>query len=150
MVGAVAEVPVPAEWTDPKAAAVQAAAVTGATADVGFGPGLTEAVLTPDAFRPAPAGEPKTVRVAVFGHGGLFVGRQLDPGQEALLTSTVNWQLARTDHLPKDVPPADEWRYPRARLAEKERAYWQAGAVIGLPLAAALLGLVAVMLRRLR
>jgi hypothetical protein len=146
LVGVAVEVPVPAEWTDPTAAAVQAAAVTAGAADIGFGPGVTEAVLTPDAFRPK-AEKPKTVRVAVFGHGGLFVGKKLDPGQEALLVSTVNWQLARDDSLPKDVPDADKWRYPRVPLDDRGQAYWAAGGAFGPPLLAALLGVVALLLR---
>ncbi len=145
VVGVAAEVPVPAEWTNPTAAAVQAAAVQAATADVGFGPGVAAAVLTPDAFQTKASD--KTVRVAVFGHGGFFVGKKLDPGQEALLLSTVNWQLRRDDSLPKDVDAADKWRYPRAALDTREQAYWQAGGVLGLPLIAALLGVVALLFR---
>lgn len=147
LVGVAAEVPVPAEWTDPNAAAVQAAAVLAAgPMDIGFGPGVASAVMTPDAFQPKSA-TPKAVRVAVFGHGGLFVGKKLEPGQEALLVSTVNWQLARDDSLPKDVPDADKWRYPRAALDDKQRAYWQIGGAVGPPLLAALFGVVALLLR---
>ncbi len=145
VVGVAAEVPVPAEWTNPTAAAVQAAAVQAASADVGFGPGVAAAVMSPDAFQTTASD--KTVRVAVFGHGGFFVGKKLDPGQEALLLSTVNWQLRRDDSLPKDVPDADKWRYPRAALDTREQAYWQAGGVLGLPLIAALLGVVALLFR---
>lgn len=146
LVGVAVEVPVPAEWTDPKAATVQAAAVTAGVADIGFGPGVTEAVMTPDAFRTL-VEKPKTVRVAVFGHGGLFVGKKLDPGQEALLVSTVNWQLARDDSLPKDVPDADKWRYPRVPLDDRGQAYWTLGGAFGPPLLAAMLGVVALLLR---
>lgn len=145
VVGVAAEVPVPAEWTDPTAAAVQAAAVQAATADVGFGPGVASAVLTPDAFRSKESA--KTTRVAVFGHGGFFVGKKLDPGQEALLVSTVNWQLARDDSLPKEVAAEEKWKYPRVPLDDKQKTYWQWGGGLGLPLAAALLGMVALLFR---
>lgn len=145
VVGVTAEVPVPAEWTDPNAAAVQAAAVVGGAADVSIGPGIANAVMTPDRFATKPTD--KTVRVAVFGHGGFFVGKKLDPGQEALLVNTVNWQLRRDDSLPKDVAPADEWRYPRVPLDDRQQAYWWAGGWFGPPLVAALLGVVALLFR---
>lgn len=145
VVGVAAEVPVPAEWTNPNAAVMQATVAMGATGDLGFGPGVAAAVLTPDAFQPKATD--KTVRVAVFGHGGFFVGRKLDPGQEALLVSTVNWQLGRDDSLPKDVPDADKWRYPRVPLDDKQQAFWQIGGLAGLPFVAFLLGVVALLFR---
>jgi hypothetical protein len=145
VVGVATEVPVPAEWTDPIAAAVQAAAVVYDAADIGIGPGVVSAVMTPDSFRRKPAD--KTVRVAVFGHGGFFVGKKLDPGSEALLLSTVNWQLRRDDHLPTAVPDEAKWRYPRAKLNDAERVYWQVGGWLGLPLLAFAVGVVALLLR---
>ncbi len=145
VVGVAAEVPVPAEWTDPNAAAVQAAAVVSGAADVGFGPGVASAVMTPDTFNRKAAD--KTTRVAVFGHGGFFVGKKLDPGSEALLLSTVNWQLRRDDHLPTAVPDEAKWKYPRAKLGDAERVYWQVGGWLGLPLLAFAVGVVALLLR---
>lgn len=145
VVGVAAEVPVPAEWTDPNAAAVQAAAAVSGAADVGLGPGVTSAVLTPDSFRRKPSD--KTARVAVFGHGGFFVGKKLDPGSEALLLSTVNWQLRRDDHQPTAVPDEAKWKYPRAKLGDADRVYWQVGGWLGLPLLAFAFGVVALLLR---
>ncbi|MCU0704233.1 MAG: hypothetical protein MUF18_09690 [Fimbriiglobus sp.] len=147
VVGAAAEVPVPAEWIDPKAAALQAAAVM-AGGVVGLPPGVASAVMTPDAFADKPSA--RTARVAVFGHGGFFVGQKLDPGQEALLISTVNWQLRRDDQLPKPVADAEKWRYPRVSLDDKQRQYWQVAGAAGLPLLAAFFGVVALMFRRRR
>ncbi len=146
LVGVAAEVPVPPEWLTPN---VYAAAVA-AGGPLGVGP-----PLGPLATAAAPgellggANRP-TVRVAVFGHGGLFNGPKLEPGQEALLLNTVNWQLRRDDRLPTAVSESKQWRFPRVPLDEKRQTYWSLGAWLGLPLLAAVLGTVALMLRRLR
>jgi hypothetical protein len=144
LVGVAAEVPVPVEWTDPTT--YVAAMAAGGLPGIGVPPAAVVAVA------PGVLGgkdRPK-VRVAVFGHGGLFNGPKLDPGQESLLLHTVNWQLKRDDRLPTEVADADKWRFPRVPLDDKRQRYWKWGTAAGLPLLAAFLGLLALMLRRLR
>jgi hypothetical protein len=150
-VGVAVEAAVPAEWVaaDTAGGANAAAAVAANPIGAGLPPGVASAVaLTPNEF--APDLKRPTVRLAVYGHGGLFVGKKLDPGQEALLLTTVNWQLNQADRLPKDVPDAERWRFPRVPLTENEQRYWKLGAAVDLPLLAAFFGLIALMLRRLR
>src|SRR5205085_11021229 len=114
-IGEAVEVPVPADWLEPKLAAAQAAAAVGGGA---FAPGGTaDVVLDPAKYSAAvPADkrpDPPTVRVVALGHGGLFVGKKLEPAQERLLLHTLNWQLKRDDRLPQDKPAGEKWQYPR-------------------------------------
>ena len=151
LVGVAAEVPVPTEWTNPSSATfgkLAAAVVGGGPLGVGLSLGTAASLLSPDGLDADPSRQ--MVRIAVFGHGGLFNGPKLEPGQEALLLHTVNWQLKRDDRLPADVPDADKWRYPRAPLDEKQQLYWLWGAVAGVPLLVAFLGIIALMIRWLR
>jgi hypothetical protein len=91
--------------------------------------------------------QPPTVRVAVIGHGGLFNGAELSPAKEILLLDTCNWLLGRDQELAlKDT----EWKYPRVELSRRDYAMWQWGAWLGLPALFAYLGLVVVLVRRLR
>jgi hypothetical protein len=91
--------------------------------------------------------QPATVRVAAIGHGGLFSGAELAPAKEKLAANTCNWLLGRDDLLPK----ADRvWQYPRVGLGEREEVLWHYGAWLGLPAVFAYLGLVVLMVRRLR
>jgi hypothetical protein len=149
-VGVAVEAPVPAEWLKPTAAGTYVAAVLAAgPLPIGLPPGVAEAALTPDQFTTDDAKRP-TVRVAAFGSGGLFSGKELDVGREALLLHTVNWLMKRDDALPRETVEDAKWRYPRVPLDDKQRTYWSAGAAVGLPLLAAFLGLIALMVRRLR
>ncbi len=147
-VGVALEARVPAEWRDPKAAGPFAASVLGGVGIAGPGlpMGLSLAALTPDTFKPE--ANPRTVRLAVFGHGGLFVGNKLEPAQEALLLSTVNWQLRRDDALPK--AEATDWNFPRVSMTPQQKSYWGLVAFPGLPLLMAVLGLFMWMVRRPR
>jgi hypothetical protein len=87
------------------------------------------------------------VRVAAIGSGGVFTGTELAPAKEELLLNTCNWLLGRDDLLPR----ADQtWSYPRVSLDPKTYTVWRWGAWLGLPIVFAYLGLVVLMLRRLR
>jgi hypothetical protein len=90
---------------------------------------------------------PAKVRVAAIGHGGFFAGAELPPAQEKLLLNTCNWLLGRDEYLPK----ADkEWSYPRVTLEERDKDLWRWGAQVALPLVFAYLGVVVLLVRRLR
>ncbi len=166
-VGVAVETPVPADWFDPTglsksaqpvaAAAGVAAAVP--TAPVGFGAeypaaalmlpfdgGLYAAGLTLAAEKL----KRPTVRIVALGHGGLFTGKELDPAQRTLLLDTLNWQLHRDDRLPADVPEAQKWRYPRADLSAREFFAWRWVTFAGLPLLIVYVGLIALMVRKVR
>lgn len=91
--------------------------------------------------------EPPTLRVAVIGHGGAFIGATLTPGQEKLLLDTCNWLLGREDLLARDE---QAWQYPRVQLAASESALWTWGARLGLPLIFAYFGMVMLLVRRMR
>lgn len=105
--------------------------------------------------------KPATTRVAVIGHGGVFMGTNLTPVREKLLTDTCNWLLGRDDLLTrKEVlvqepagtkrPDENAWQYPRVALSQRDKALWQWGIWLGLPALFAYLGLVVFMVRRLR
>jgi hypothetical protein len=165
-VGVTLEVPVPAEWLDARdlpagsvtsAAAVGVAGASRVATTFGqeeqiaavlptFDGGLSAALLTVAADKMARP----TVRLAVYGHGGLFTGRKLDPANETLLLHTLNWQLHRDDRLPHDADDAGKWRYPRAALTDREFFLWRWGTFAGLPLACGFLGLVVLMARKVR
>ena len=91
-----------------------------------------------------------TVRVVVLGHGGLFTGTKLPPAQEALLLDSLNWQLKRGDRLPVDVSDEQKWRYPRAELGPTTLRAWRWGTSLGLPLLVAYVGILALMVRKVR
>ncbi len=146
-VGVAAEVPIPAEWIDNKAVAAYAASVVGAFAT--SPPGLAFATTNPDRFHAALTKDVKTTRLVVFGHGGLFNGKDLDPGRETLLLQSVHWSLKREDQMPREAIGGN-WRYPRVELSPVEHAGWRWGTFLGLPLLAAYFGLIVLMLRRLR
>ena len=91
--------------------------------------------------------KPATVRVAAIGHGGVFMGQTLTPAREKLLLDTCNWLLGRDDLLAK----ADQqWQYPRATLTATQRSLWEWGTRLGLPVLFVYLGVVVLMVRRLR
>jgi hypothetical protein len=93
-----------------------------------------------------PATLPK-VRVAVIGHGGVFGGPTLKPAQEKVLLDTCNWLMGRDDLLARN---GRTWEYPRVALADTGIALWQWGTRLGLPLLFVYLGLVVLMVRRMR
>src|SRR5262249_16282669 len=88
-----------------------------------------------------------TVRVAVIGHGGVFIAPTLSPVREKLLLDTCNWLLGRDDLLAKDNRT---WEYPRVTLRAGEKNLWQLGAWLGLPLVCVYLGMVMWLVRRMR
>jgi hypothetical protein len=94
---------------------------------------------------------PPTVRIAAVGQGGFFTGRVLPPAQETLMIDTINWLLGRDDYLPRE---GKLWSYPRVALDEatnpRERADWMWAARLGLPVLCAYLGIVVLLVRRLR
>lgn len=89
----------------------------------------------------------RTVRVAALGQPTLFTGPELSPGQQRLLIDTMNWLLGRDEQL---AQPAPAWSYPRVPMSEQARMLWQWGARWGLPEIFAFLGLVMLLIRRLR
>jgi hypothetical protein len=95
------------------------------------------------------SGSPTTVRVAAIGEGQLFAGRDLSltPAKERLLLNTCNWLLGRDDRLPRADKP---WSYPRVAMDEHERFIWSSVVPLALPVLFVYLGLVVLMVRRLR
>jgi hypothetical protein len=91
--------------------------------------------------------QPKKVRVAAIGQGGVFIGKTLSPAKEKLLLDTSNWLLGRDDLLTNGNDP---WQYPRVALGDTHLALWQWGTRLGMPVLFAYLGLVVLMVRRLR
>ncbi len=95
----------------------------------------------------------KTVRLAVIGQGDVFVGPKFppsdEPAKERLFLQTANWLLGRDDALPRAEHP---WSYPRVDLApgSRDEQLWQWGTRLGLPVLFAYLGLVVLLVRRLR
>jgi hypothetical protein len=87
------------------------------------------------------------VRIAVLGHGGVFLGKTLTPMREKLLLDVSNWLLGRDDLLAREH---QTWQYPRVALSDTEFALWSLGAVLGLPLLLIFLGSVVLMVRQMR
>jgi hypothetical protein len=91
----------------------------------------------------------KPARLAVIGQGEVFVGPELSPAKERLFLQTANWLLGRDDALPR----ADHaWSYPRVPLmpGSQQEQLWQWGTRLGLPVLFLYLGLVVLLVRRLR
>ncbi len=89
-----------------------------------------------------------TQRLIVFGSGNIFSGPKLEPPQEKLLLHSVNWLTGREDRLPRADLPA--WSFPRVEMSDRDLTLWRLGTAIGLPLVAVYLGLMVMMVRRLR
>jgi hypothetical protein len=91
----------------------------------------------------------QTARVAVIGQGEIFVGGQLSPVKERLFLQTANWLLGRDDYLPRADHP---WSFPRVDLPPESPGhwFWVLGVWIGLPVLAAYVGLVVLLLRWVR
>jgi hypothetical protein len=92
---------------------------------------------------------PANVRVAVVGHGGLFVGQELSPTREKLLLNTLNWLLRRDDLLPREQD-VQRWQYPRVQLSARDQLIWGAATQWVLPGAIAYLGIIVLLVRRMR
>jgi len=92
-------------------------------------------------------GTASKARVAVIGHGGVFVDPELSPGRAKLLLDTCNWLLGRDDLLTHETAT---WSYPRLELKERDKDLWLWGTRLGLPALFAYLGLVVLLARRVR
>ncbi len=151
-IGAAIERTVPADWYDSRLILEQARAMVGGA--VGGWSGLYPLAVEPDLYVNLLDEEKRrklpTVRIAVYGHGGLIAGRTLDPAHEKLIVNTLNWQLKRDDRLPKNAPDEEKWRYPRVSLDEKQSLYWRLGTSIGLPMICIYLGVLMLMVRKVR
>jgi hypothetical protein len=91
-------------------------------------------------------GPPGKVRVAVIGHGGVFMGPTLTPVKEKLLLDVCNWLLGRDDLL---ATRTETWQFPRVSLTDEEFQLWHWGTRWEAVLFA-FIGLVVWMVRRMR
>jgi hypothetical protein len=139
-VAAAVEGPLPAEWYDEEYGREKVAAGILAPVDRGLSAAAITAVST-KLDRP-------NGRLVVFGQGGLFVGSDLKPAREKLLLHCVNWLVNRPDRLP--TASEKTWSYPRVELSERDLLLWRWGAGALLPLAIVILGLLMMMVRRVR
>jgi hypothetical protein len=87
------------------------------------------------------------VRLAVIGHGGVFTGPELSLAKEKLLQNTINWLLGRDDYLPNAKHP---WSYPRVSLNDNDKWLWHWGTQLGLPAVFLYMGLIVLLVRRVR
>jgi hypothetical protein len=92
--------------------------------------------------------KPATVRLAVIGQGSVFSGPTLSPAKEKLFLDVSNWLLGRDDLLAHDDP--QPWHYPRVSLSDEDNALWQWGTRLGLPVFFIGVGLLVLMVRRMR
>jgi hypothetical protein len=159
-IGVAVQTKLPIEWYDDRFAAAKAASLVLASREsagaLAFG-AAAESLVPAEDFAKAgnSTANPATVRVAVIGHGGLFLTpdpdpsrRELTPAKEKLLLYTVNWLLNRNERLPKD--DAGVWQYPRVHLSPRDEEIWHWATFAGLPLLFAYLGLVVLLVRRRR
>ena len=110
--------------------------------------GVAVKTTVPAAWYSDKPDQPPDVRLVVIGHGGWFVGNDLSPAKEQLLLNTCNWLLGRDDRLTTEKGPL--WKYPRATMSPRVQFLWLSGACIGLPLLFLYLGLMVLLVRRLR
>jgi hypothetical protein len=107
-----------------------------------------ETTIPPSWYEEGKAPEkPAQVRLAVIGHGGIFMGENLKPLNEKLFLDTANWLMGRDDLLARS---SGTWSYPRVELSETQNALWQWGTRLGLPLLFVYLGMVMWLVRRMR
>jgi predicted nuclease of predicted toxin-antitoxin system len=90
---------------------------------------------------------PASVRMVVIGHGSIFNGGELSPARETLLLDSCNWLLDREQEL---ALKTDEWKYPRVAMSSHAEDLWRWAAWVGVPGVFAYLGLVVLLVRRLR
>jgi len=115
--------------------------------------GVALETTVPKDWYPDKDAQPAKVRIAAIGQGGVFIGKTLSPAKEKLLLDVSNWLLGRDDLLTKGNDP---WQYPRVAMGDTEldrqtqQALWQWGTRLGLPVFFAYLGLIVLMVRRLR
>jgi hypothetical protein len=93
-------------------------------------------------------GQRQLARIVVIGQGNVFTGlKPLKPAEERLLLQSVNWLLDRDESLPTAAHP---WHYPRIEMTQTESDLWLWGCRVGMPVALAFLGVVVLLIRRLR
>ncbi|MCE9531272.1 MAG: hypothetical protein K8T89_09145 [Planctomycetes bacterium] len=103
-----------------------------------------------------PSADRTKSRLVVLGHGGLFSKPELSPATEQLLLTMTNWLLKREDRLAHDADPQAPtaidrpWKYPRVEMSEGRKALWHWGTFIGLPAIFVYLGLIVLMIRKVR
>jgi hypothetical protein len=102
-----------------------------------------EATLPPD-WNP----EKPTARVALIGHGGVFIGDELKPLQQKLALDLCNWLLGRDDML--NHRQEEPWAYPRVQMSSSAFLLWQWGMRLGFPVLFAFMGVVVLMRRAMR
>jgi hypothetical protein len=94
------------------------------------------------------------VRVVALGHGGLFAGNDVAPAKEKLLLDSCNWLLSRDDLLARENDQGSDkgiWKYPRlTTLPGRDLELWHWGTQLGIPALFGYLGMVVLMVRRLR
>jgi hypothetical protein len=112
-----------------------------------FSVGVAVETPLPAEWYAGSSASPRPVRLAAIGHGHLFTGPELSPARERLLLDTCNWLLGRDDQLPRGDHP---WSYPRVSLSERNWQLWNWGMRLGLPILFAYLGVVVLMVRRVR
>jgi hypothetical protein len=95
----------------------------------------------------AATAKPAPVRMVVLGHGGVFMGPTLTPIKEKLLLDVSNWLLGRDDLLTKKGQIQE---YPRVPLSAEAQSLWAWSTRLGMPCLFIYLGLVVLMVRRLR
>lgn len=90
---------------------------------------------------------PTKIRLAVIGHGGLFIGEKLPPMREKLFLDTTNWLLGRDSLLVRDN---ETWQYPRIELSSNARKLWITGVCFVMPLLFLYVGVCVGLVRQMR
>jgi hypothetical protein len=153
-VGVAVETTLPVQWYKPEYGAAAVASIVG---DASVAPGgvpsffAGASLVSPESLvtNSADLTKPKRIRIVAIGNGGWFAGPELKPAQEALTIYSLNWLLGRDDRLPRGGPDR-EWKYPRVDLSEREQTWWRWGTFLGLPALFAYVGLVVLMIRKMR
>ncbi len=119
-----------------------------------FPVGVAIQATLPEKWYAGSSGKPATARIAVIGHGAVFVDPELPPARQALLVQTCNWLLDRDVRGGKDrespAPVAAIWEYPRLELPPQEKDLWLWVGRLGLPLLFLYLGVIVLLVRRAR
>jgi hypothetical protein len=110
--------------------------------------GVAAELKVPASWNEGPAAKSgeQNVRVAVIGHGGVFMGATLNPVQEQLLLDVCNWLLGRDDLLARGERT---WEYPRVDMTEETLVLWKWFGSLGPPAFFVLLGCVVLLVRKI-
>jgi hypothetical protein len=155
VVGLAVETLTPIEWYDERYEAAKAAqfALAGINNTGGLPMGVAiESFQPPELWAPVTGNAdsekaPHRVRIAAVGQANWVAGAKLSPANETLLVDTCNWLLMRDDRLPK---AKETWRYPRVELSQRDQGLWRWSMFLGLPWTITCVGLVVLMVRRMR